>query len=346
VVIDVGGGKILRSSAAIKNEFGKLSQVKSVCVSSTMPGALKTIPTVKVNTDKSNPATGKDMYFFGIDGQFLSTYDIKLLKGRNFFPSGNADSSAVLINETAAKELGITDAIGQPITILSAKSRGDNRSGVDKPFTATVAGIVKDFNFQSLHEPLAPMVMAYNRRLGINFGYFTVKLAGGDFNGTLKKMNTIFNSIDQDQPFEYHFLDEQWEMLYREDKIRQTIFLVIALLAIFIAALGLLGLTIYAAEQRVKEIGIRKVLGAKVTGIVLMLSKDFLKLVLIAAIIAIPIAWFFMNKWLEDFAYRINIDWWIFGLAALVAIIIAMATICLQVVRAAVKNPVNSLRGD
>lgn len=346
VVIDVGGGNILRSSAAIKNEFGKLSQVKSVCVSSTMPGALKTIPTVKMNTDKSNPTIGKDMYYFGVDGQFLSTYDIKLLKGRNFYASGNADSSNVLINETAAKELGITEALGQPITILSAKSGGDNRSGVDKPFTVTVAGIVKDFNFQSLHEPLAPMVMAYNKRLGINFGYFTVKLAGGDFSGTLKKMNTIFNSIDQNQPFEYHFLDEQWEMLYREDKIRQTIFLVIALLAIFIAALGLLGLTIYAAEQRVKEIGIRKVLGAKVSGIVLMLSKDFLKLVLIAAIIAIPIAWFFMNKWLQDFAYRINISWWIFVVSALVAVVIAMATICLQVVKAAVANPVESLRGD
>jgi putative ABC transport system permease protein len=155
------------------------------------------------------------------------------------------------------------------------------------------------------------MVMAFNKKLGVSFGYFTVKLAGGDFDAALKKMNAILHSIDQDHPFEYHFLDEQWEMLYREDKIRQTIFLVIALLAIFIAALGLLGLTIYAAEQRVEEIGIRKVLGASVGSIVLMLSKDFLKLVLIAAVIAIPIAWFFMHKWLEDFAYRININWWV-----------------------------------
>ena len=286
------------------------------------------------------------MYFFGVDGQFLSTYNIKLLKGRNFFSSGNADSSAVLINETAAKELGITDALGQPITILSAKIGGDNRSAVDKPFTVTVAGIVKDFNFQSLHEPLAPMVIGFEKNLGISFGYFTVKLTGGDFDATLKKMNAILHSIDQDHLFEYHFLDKQWELLYREDKIRQTIFLVIALLAIFIAALGLLGLTIYAAEQRVKEIGIRKVLGASVSGIVLMLSKDFLKLVLIAAVIAIPIAWFFMHKWLEDFAYRININWWVFVLSALAAIIIAMATICLQVVKAAIANPVSSLRAE
>lgn len=346
VVIDINSGAVRRSAATIKDEFAKLSTVKSVAVTSTVPGAWKTIPSVKVNTDNSNPTNGKDMYFFGVDGQFLSTYNIKLLKGRNFFSAGNADSSAVLINETAAKELGITNTLGQPITILSAKFGGDNRSAVEKPFTVTVAGIVKDFNFQSLHEPLAPMVIGFEKSLGMSFGYFTVKLTGGDYDATLKKLNAVLHNIDQDHLFEYHFLDKQWDLLYRDDKIRQTIFLIVSLLAIFIAALGLLGLTIYAAEQRVKEIGIRKVLGASVSGIVLMLSKDFLKLVLIAAVIAIPVAWFFMHKWLEDFAYRININWWVFVLSALAAIIIAMATIGLQVVKAAIANPVKSLRTE
>ena len=346
VVIDINSADVRHRAATVKSEFAKFSQVKSVSVSTTVPGAWKIIPSVKVNTDNKNPANGKDMYFFGVDGQFLSTYNIKLLKGRNFFSSGKADSSAVLINETAAKELGITDALGQPITILSAKFGSDNRTAVEKPFTVTVAGIVKDFNFQSLHESLAPMVIGFERNLGMSFGYFTVKLAGGDVNATLNKMNAVLQSIDPASLFEYHFLDKQWDLLYREDKIRQTIFLALALLAIFIAALGSLGLTIYAAEQRVKEIGIRKVLGARVSGIVLMLSKDFLKLVLIAAIMAIPIAWFFMHKWLEDFAYRIDINWWVFVLSALVAIIIGMATICLQVVKAAIANPVNSLRSE
>jgi len=180
----------------------------------------------------------------------------------------------------------------------------------------------------------------------MSFGYFTVKFTGGDIDASLKKMNAVLHSIDQDHLFEYHFLDKQWELLYREDKIRQTIFVVIALLAIFIAALGLLGLTIYAAEQRVKEIGIRKVLGAGVGGIVLLLSKDFLKLVLIAAVMAIPVSWYFMHKWLEDFAYRITISLWVFVLSALAAILIAMATICSQVVRAAIANPVKSLRTE
>jgi putative ABC transport system permease protein len=346
VVIDINSGTVRRSAATIKDEFVKLAQVKSVSVTSRVPGEWKTIPSVKVNTDNSNPTNGKDMYFFGVDGQFLSTYNIKLVKGRNFFSAGNADSSAVLINETAAKELGITNTLGQLITILSAKFGGDNRSAVDKPFTATIAGIVKDFNFQSLHEPLAPMVIGFEKTLGMSFGYFTVKLTGGDIDGTLKKLNAVLHSIDQDHLFEYHFLDKQWDLLYRDDKIRQTIFLFVALLAVFIAALGLLGLTIYAAEQRVKEIGIRKVLGAGVSGIVLMLSKDFLKLVLIAAIIAIPVSWIFMHKWLEGFAYRININGWVFVFSALVAVIIAMATIGLQVVKAAIANPVKSLRTE
>ena len=346
VVIDINSGKIRHSAATIKAEFTKLAQVKSVSVTTRVPGEWKTIPTVKVNTDNGNPTSGKDMYFFGVDDQFLSTYNIKLLKGRNFYSSGKADSAAVLINETAAKELGITDALGQAITIPSAKSGGDNRSGIEKPYNVRVAGIVKDFNFQSLHEPLAPMVLGFQNNPVQGIDYFTVKLTGGQADATLKKMNAVLQSIDQDHLFEYHFLDKQWDLLYREDKIRQTIFLVVALLAVFIAALGLLGLTIYAAEQRVKEIGVRKVLGASVSGIVLMLSKDFLKLVLIASVIAIPVAWFFIHKWLEDFAYRIEISGWVFVLSALAAIVIAMATIGLQVVKAAIANPVTSLRSE
>jgi putative ABC transport system permease protein len=346
VVVDINSGEVRLGAATVKDEFAKLLQVKSVSATSGVPGAWKGIPSVKVNTDNSNPTKGKDMYFFGVDDQFLSTYNIKLLKGRNFFSSGNADSSAVLINETAAKELGITDALGQVITIPSVNVGGDYRSALDRPFTATVAGIVKDFNFQSLHERIAPMVLGFQKNPVQSIGYFTVKLTSGDVDATLKSMKAILHRLDQANQFEYHFLDKQWDLLYREDKIRQAIFLIVALLAIFIAALGLLGLTIYAAEQRVKEIGIRKVLGASVSGIVLMLSKDFLKLVLIAAIIAIPIAWFFMHKWLEDFAYRININWWVFVFSALTAIIIAMATICLQVVKAAIANPVKSLRSE
>ena len=346
VVIDVNPGYARRAAATIKNEFSKLPQVGSVCVSSRVPGEWKTIPAVKVLAGNGDPATAKDMYFFAIDGEFISTYNITLLYGRNFYPNSKGDSSSVLINETAARELGITEATGQRITIPSTTSGGDNRSALERPFTATVVGIVKDFNFQSLHEPLAPMVLGYQKNPIAEINYFTVKVGGGDVEGTLKNMSGIIRSFDRNNLFEYHFLDKQWEMLYRQDQISQTIFLAVSMLAIFIAALGLLGLTIYAAEQRIKEIGIRKVLGASVGGIVLMLSKDFLKLVLIAAVIAVPVAWVAMQKWLDDFAYRINISWLVFVAAALVAIVIALATISLQVIRAAMSNPVNSLRAE
>ncbi|HEV9037095.1 MAG TPA: ABC transporter permease [Puia sp.] len=346
VVIDNDGGIFGRRAGTIKNEFSKLARVSSVTATSMVPGESKTIPSVKVNMNGENSATGKDIYFFGVDGQFLSTYDIPLIKGRNFFPTGSGDSSSVLINETAAKELGITDARNQVITISSAKTGGDTRSAIEKPLSLTIAGIVKDFNFQSLHEPVAPMMLGFKRDVTQNYGHFTVRLVGGDPSGTLKSMKAIMQRMDQGGLFQYHFLDKQWESLYREDRTRQTIFIIVSLLAIFIATLGLLGLTIYAAEQRVKEIGIRKVLGANIGGIILMLSKEFLKLVLVAALIAIPIAWFFMHKWLQDFAYRINIDWWVFVLSALVAVMIAMATISLQVVKAAMANPVKSLRAE
>lgn len=345
VVIDINSGKVRRSAATIKDEYAKLAQVKSVTVTSRVPGEWKNIPSVKVSDGMNNTTSEKDMYFLGVDDQFLSTYNIQLLKGRNFFSAGNADSASVLINEAAAKALGITDAAGQLITISSANYGGDlNR--FDKPIVSTVAGIVKDFNFQSLHEPLAPMVLGFQNNPVQSIDYFTVKLGGGNADATLKQLDAILHRIDQNHLFEYHFLDKQWELLYREDSIRQTIFFVMALLAIFIAALGLLGLTTYAAEQRIKEIGIRKVLGASVGGIVLMLSKDFLKLVVIASVIAFPVAWFSMSKWLEDFAYRININWWVFILSAAAAVIIALLTISFQAVKAAMANPVKSLRTE
>lgn len=163
---------------------------------------------------------------------------------------------------------------------------------------------------------------------------------------TLKQMDAILHKIDQSHLFEYHFLDKQWDLFYQQDKIRQTIFLIVAMLTIIIACLGLFGLATYAAEQRIKEIGIRKVLGASVSSIVTMLSKDFIRLVLISAAIAFPVAWWAMNQWLDDFAYRVNIEWWMFALAGLLAIVIALATVSFQAIKAAVANPVKSLRTE
>jgi putative ABC transport system permease protein len=176
--------------------------------------------------------------------------------------------------------------------------------------------------------------------------YFTARISAGNTEATMAKMNTILRETDPQHLFEYHFLDKQWELFYREDKIRETIFLLAAVLAILIACLGLFGLATYAAEQRVKEIGIRKVLGASSQRIVAMLSKDFLQLVLIAALIAFPVAWLAMDRWLQDFAYRIHLSWWTFLLAGLIAMLIALVTVSMKAIKAAVANPVKSLRAE
>ena len=345
-VIDINSGKVRSSAETIKNEFLKLPQVKDVCVSSRVPGEWKRLPKVKVQPAGANAVDKKDMYFIGADDAFLKTYQIALSKGRDFYQQSNADSASVLLNETAAKALHITSPSEQLVEIPSVNYGGGDFSPLDKPFTARVIGIVKDFNFQSLHEPLAPMVVAYQKNPIHSIDYFTARLTAGNESATFKKMDAILHSIDQNHLFEYHFLDKQWDLFYRSDRIRETIFLAIAALAIFIACLGLFGLSTYAAEQRIKEIGIRKVLGASVSRLTQMLSKDFLKLVFIACIIAFPLAYWVMNKWLQSFAYRINLSWWIFIAAGVAAVLIALITISFQAIKAAIANPVKSLRTE
>ena len=335
LVIDINSGRVRRSAEQIKTAFAKLARVNDVTVSSRVPGEWKDLPKVKVKNEKIQTAEGNDMYFLGIDDQFLKTYQITLVKGRNFTTGSLADSSAVILNETAAKELGITEPAEQMIQIP-----------LDKPFTARVVGIVKDFNFQSLRQPLASMVLGFQKNPVQNIDYFTVKINPNSMSESLAQMDAILHSIDQNHLFEYHFLDKQWDLFYREDRIRETIFLIVAILTILIACLGLFGLATYAAEQRIKEIGIRKVLGASVGSIVTMLSKDFLRLVLIAALIAFPVAWWAMDQWLHDFAYQVAISWWVFIVAGFTALLIALLTISFQAIKAAVANPVKSLRTE
>lgn len=335
VVIDINSGAVRKGAETIKDEFAKLPQVKDVTVSSRVPGEWKDLPRIAVKNEKIQTPAGEEMYFIGVDDEFLKTYEVGLLKGRNFDKSVPGDSSSVLINELAAKQLGITQPSEQLIDIP-----------LEKPFRVRVIGIVKDFNFQSLRQPVAPMLLGYQKNPIQNIDYFTLRLTSNASSETLKQMDAILHSIDPKHLFEYHFLDKQWDLFYREDQIRQTIFLIVALLTILIACLGLFGLATYAAEQRIKEIGIRKVLGASVGSIVTMLSKDFLKLVLVATIIAFPLSWLAMHNWLQDFAYRINISWWIFAAGGLIALIIAVVTISFHAIKAAIANPVKSLRTE
>jgi putative ABC transport system permease protein len=212
---------------------------------------------------------------------------------------------------------------------------GEHRPG-------TVRAVIRDFHFSSFHNPIKPLVL-FNEAWGDNL---LVKLSGNDIERTIYSLGTKWKNIVSHRPFEYSFLDESYNKLYDSELRLGKLLNIFATVAILLAVLGLFGLSAYAIQQRVKEIGIRKILGASVPNLVTLLSKDFLKLVAIASLIAFPIAWLVMNKWLEDFAYRVNIPWWIFLVAGLLTVIIALLTVSFQAIKAAFVNPVKSLRTE
>jgi len=342
VVIDVNTGKARSNFETIKDQMSKIASVKNVSVTSRVPGEWKSLRTVKVRSEGSTDELGIS-YLFGADKDFMKTFEVTLLRGRNFREA--YDSSSIIVNETAARMLNITEASEQTVEI-PALSRGGSFETLDVPFKPRVIGIVKDFHFQSLRDKIQPLILAYNHNPIHVIDYYSVRIAPVDIPGTLNKLKAIMVSNDVDDPFEYHFLDDQLALFYVEDARRQTLLGWAALATIFIACLGLFGLATYSTEQRVKEIGVRKVLGASVVGLVSLLSSDFLKLVLIANGIAFPIAWWATNRWLQEYAYHIEVGWWVFVLAGALAMGIALLTISYQAITTAIANPVNSLRSE
>ena len=344
VVIDVNVGKARSSFETYKNEMARVPSVKSVSVTSRVPGEWKIIRRVKLRNEGSTD-DNHTSYVFATDKDFMTTYDIKLAQGRNF--DTRADSSTIIINETLAKMLNITEVAGQTVEIGEV-SRGGAFAPLDENnlFKPRVIGIVKDFHFQSLRDKIEPLILTYNENPVGAIDYYSVKISPQDITGTLDKLKSIMVKYDEREPFEYHFLDDQLALFYVEDERRQTILGWVAFAAVFIACLGLFGLATYSAEQRVKEIGVRKVLGATMVNLVSLLSKDFILLVLIANVIAFPIAWWATNRWLQEYAYHIDIGWWVFVLAAVMATAIALLTVSYQAIRAAMSNPVQSLRSE
>ena len=287
--------------------------------------------------------------FLSVGYDFVDAMGMQVKEGRSFsskfpgdtmnngIPGGPLDQNigSVLVNETAVKDLGIPEpAVGKQLLW------GDDK---DTMYYVTIVGVLKDFHFTSLKNQIKPFAFINNPR---RQWYFTIKLSTDNMKATLAQLENTWKKYSDEWPFEYTFLDETYSRLYDSENRFQKVFISLVVLGIIIACLGLLGLSTFAAQRRVKEIGIRKVLGASAASVVALLSKDFLKLVIIALIIAIPIAWVAMNKWLQDFAYRINIHWWVFVIAAVIALLIAFITISSQAVRAAIVNPVRSLRAE
>ncbi|MBS1527847.1 MAG: ABC transporter permease [Bacteroidetes bacterium] len=269
--------------------------------------------------------------FWSVDEDYINTMGLKLVAGRNFSKQMASDTSAVIVNEAFVQKFGQKDPLNKFVY--------RNSYGVQQ---FHIIGVVKNFNFESLRDKISPLVLVYSP----DNGAISVKVKTADLAGLVSKIEDKWKQFSPNQQFSYSFMDQDFDATYRSEQKLGTLFISFSTLAILIACLGLFGLAAYAAEQRTKEIGIRKVLGASVSGIVGMLSIDFIRLVFISMLMASPLAWYFMNRWLQDFAYRTEFHWWILAVAGAVATLIAFVTISFQSIKAALANPVKSLRSE
>jgi putative ABC transport system permease protein len=269
--------------------------------------------------------------FWSVDENYLKTLGMDLLSGRNFSNQMATDSSAIVVNEAFVKKFGFKDALNKEVYRASF--------GIQQYH---IIGVIKDFNFNSLRTDIKPLALNY----GEDNGAVTARVKTTNLPGLLARIGSKWKELSSNQQFEYSFMDDDFDATYRSEQHMQQIFFSFSALAILIACLGLFGLATYAAEQRRKEIAIRKVIGASGAKIINMLSIDFVRLVGIAIIIASPVAWFVMNRWLQDFAYRIDIGWWVFVVAGVLAVLVALVTVSFQAVRAVMANPVKSLRTE
>ncbi|MEQ9591941.1 MAG: FtsX-like permease family protein [Cyclobacteriaceae bacterium] len=318
---------------AFQNELLKSSTIKSTGRSSRVPtGRLldsQGAPSVVIGDSLVN--TGINTKNVRVDWDFFTTYGMEVIAGRNFSKSVPTDDSlAFIINETAARDYGFNSP----------------QEGISKDFSyggvvGKLVGVVKDFHFESLHQTIIPMVFHMDRD---RYNVVSVKIASNNVQDGLQHLEKIWKEFLPNRPFEYRFIDDRYRQLYEAEQRQSQLFTIFSGLAIFIACLGLFGLATFNTLQRVKEIGIRKVLGASVPTILALLSKEIVLLILISSMIAWPIAWIFMNKWLASFAYHVDVNLLIFGMAAIVAVLIALITVSMQTIKAAMTNPSSTLR--
>ena len=323
-----------KKMTGLSTDFQQLSEIKNVSMANNYLSHF-------VGRDHGvylgggSPTAAIDAQNMDTDEKFIRTNGIRLISGRDFHVK---DSLKTLINETLCKRLGL-DPMKAPGTRLYSQYLNGPVNYVD------VVGVMKDFNYNSLHGEVRPFMLFYNGDANA-FSYMTVAVSSDNYKAVLNKMQNIWQKNLPGTPFEYSFLDQEVQKQYEAEITLSQIINSFTLMAILISCLGLFGLAAFSAEQRQKEIGIRKVLGASVTGVVALLSKEFIKLVAISFIIATPIAWIAMHKWLEAFAYKITISWWMFAIAGIMSIFIALATVSFQAIKAALVNPVKSLKSE
>lgn len=320
---------------ALKNEVLKKANVISATAGTSYPG-------IQLIEDQFFYAEGKsleekvDVNFARVNDDYIETLGYKVLYGRAFSKNPKADTNAIILNESAIKQLGYTsqNAVGKKINY---EERG-------QILHKEIIGVVKDFNFHSLHEAIGPYGMV--KLVGDQHNFFIAHVQKGDFESTIANIEQIWKKINPASPFEYYFLDQDFQKNYQKEEHTSGIITYFMLITIFIACLGLFGLAAFSAEQRTKEIGVRKVLGATVGQIIGLFSKDFLKLVIIACMIAFPAGYWLMSQWLKNFAYQIEMQWWIYLIAGLTTLLIAFLTVSYQATKAALMNPIKSLKSE
>lgn len=332
-VVMIQGTNTLGDSTVkvFKSELTRIAAIKSASISDYLPvDGTKRNGNTFYNEVHSNGDNGIDTQYWQIDDTYLQTLGIKLLAGHNFSYDRKSDEQGIIINQNMVKQLGLKDPIDKMIT----NGYGHYR----------IVGVVEDFNFQSMRQGVGAVALHF----GLSPSIVSVKIKGADVQNTIQNITRLWKSFSPNQPIRYTFLDQEFANMYADVQRTGSIFTIFAVLAIAIACLGLFALAAFMAEQRSKEIGIRKVLGASIRSVTTLLSADFIKLVVLAIVIASPIAWWAMTKWLQEFniMYRITISWWIFVLTGITAIAIAVATVSYQSIKAAVANPIKSLRSE
>ena len=335
LVLHIGYGDFNKKTGVLKNTLISHSDILNV-------SAVSQLPTNILTEEHIDTKKGEELrtYFMSIDKNYFKTLDINILEGEEristFNPAQNTNRRALknrfVVNQRLLDLMGVKleEAVNENIVI---------RHGNMEP--GQIIGVVEDFNFQSLHNLIQPLVLEFTPW---NYEYLLVKINTGNIPNTINYIKSRWQGIAGSLPFEYHFLDETYDALYKAEMHTGRLILVFTIVSIFIVVLGLFGLSSFSIIKRTKEIGMRKVLGATVTSLVSLLSKDFVKLVLIANLLAWPIAYYAMNKWLQNFAYRIEMSWWIFLLAGVLALFIALLTVSYRAIKVVTANPIESLR--
>jgi len=333
MVIDINNRNVRNNFQTMKSEFAAIPGVVAVASSSRVPGEWKNIRQTFVKTSKES-SDSLDIYYMGFDEDMLSVYNINLLDGSNFEGNILTDSTKVMINKAAADALGFENPIGKTISIL--------RMGVP----VKIIGVLENFHYQSLHNDVAPLIVGCWANNLQAVDYFTLKISNANLKNVIAEATKVHEKFDNNTPIEYHFLDSQLDLFYKKDQQAGNLFGIGAILMVFVASLGLFGLTSFMMEKRKKEIGVRKVLGASLGQLYILLTKTYAKQVLIAFLIATPFGWYMATEWLNYFAYQFTLTPMVFLCAGFISLLIALSTVTYRVFKASVVNPAETLKHE